>query len=127
MTDLHLYLSTKKQMHKESKFSELIKLQQDTGLTVREFCSNEGIVPSTFYYWRKKLQGSRKKNDFIPLIVKPSLSSQGTRNVSRRNYPPEQSTEDNVLLELIYPNGTLLRVKKDLGLDQLRALIHLYD
>ena len=114
-------------MQKESKFSELIRLQQDSGLTVKEFCSNEGIVPSTFYYWRKKLQGSRKENAFIPLIVKPSLSSQSTKIVSRRNYLPAQSTEDNILLELIYPNGTLLRVKKDLGLDQLRALIHLYD
>ena len=114
-------------MQKESRFSELIRLQQDSGLTAKEFCSNEGVATSTFYYWKKKLHGSRKENAFIPLIVKPSLSSQGTKSVSRRNYLPAQSTEDSVLLELIYPNGTLLRVKKDLGLDQLRALIHLYD
>ena len=114
-------------MQKESKFSELIRLQQDSGLTVKEFCSNEGIVPSTFYYWRKKLQGSNGKNDFIPLIVKPSLSPQGTRNISRRNYPPRQSAEDHVLLELVYPNGTLLRIKDDLDLAHLRALIHLYE
>jgi hypothetical protein len=114
-------------MQKESKFSELIRLQQDSGLTVKEFCSNEGIVPSTFYYWRKKLQGNGEKNDFIPLIVKPSLSSLGTRNAKGRNYPPAQSAEDHVLLELVYPNGTLLRVKRDMDLIQLRALIHLYD
>ncbi len=114
-------------MQKESKFSELIRLQQDSGLTVKEFCSNEGIVPSTFYYWRKKLQGDSGKNDFIPLIVKPSLSSLGTRSTKGRNYPTAQSTEDHVLLELVYPNGTLLRIKDDLDLAHLRALIHLYD
>ena len=114
-------------MQKESKFSELIRLQQDSGLTVKEFCSNEGIVPSTFYYWKKKLQDGSGKNDFIPLVVKPSLSSLGTGNVNRRNYPPAQSTEDHVLLELVYPNGTLLRIKDDLDLAHIRALIHLYD
>ena len=125
---MHLYLAPKKQMQKESRFSELIRLQQDSGFTVREFCSNEGIAPSTFYYWKKKLRGGNSaKNDFIPLIVKPSLSSRGTRNVNHRNYPPSHTTEDHALLELVYPNGTLLRIKDDMGLAQLRALIHLYD
>jgi len=114
-------------MQKESKFSELIRLQQGSGLTVKEFCTNEGIVPSTFYYWKKKFQGNGEKNGFIPLIVKPSLTSLGTRNAKGRNYPPVQSEEDHVLLEVVYPNGTLLRVKKDVDLAQLRALIHLYD
>ena len=56
-------------MQKESRFQELISLQEDSGLTVREFCSNEGIAPATFYYWRKKLKNSKGKKDFIPLIV----------------------------------------------------------
>ena len=62
-------------MQKESRFLELISLQQDSGLTVREFCSNEGIAPATFYYWRKKLQNSKGKKDFIPLIVKSTCVS----------------------------------------------------
>jgi len=114
-------------MQKESRFHELIRLQQDSGLTVREFCSNQGIGTSTFYYWKKKLQRSTGKNDFIPLIVKPSLYSQGNRNSSRRDYQPDQMTEDHVLLELVYPNGAILRLKNDLDLAHLRDLIHLYD
>ncbi|MHA2012219.1 MAG: IS66 family insertion sequence element accessory protein TnpA [Candidatus Helarchaeota archaeon] len=38
-------------MDKSAKYAELIRLQKDSGLTVREFCRNEGIAPSTFYYW----------------------------------------------------------------------------
>ncbi len=117
-------------MQKESRFYELIRLQQDSGLTVREFCSNEGVAPSTFYYWRKKLQSSKGKKNFIPLIVKPSESSLTqayNRNSSQRDYQPGQIAEDHTLLELVYPNGTLLRVKNDLDLSHLRALIHLYD
>ncbi|MFC2116648.1 transposase [Bacteroidota bacterium] len=51
-------------MQKETRFFELIRLQGDSGLSVREFCSNEGIAYSTFYYWRKKLhrkESGRKK------------------------------------------------------------------
>ncbi len=117
-------------MQKESKFRELISLQQDSGLTVREFCSNEGIAPATYYYWRKKLRDRKGKKDFIPLIVKSSESSltQGyNRDSNRRGYQPGQVAENHALLELVYPNGTMLRVKNDLDLTHLRALIHLYD
>ena len=117
-------------MQKESRFRELINLQQDSGLTVREFCSNEGIASATFYYWRKKLQNRKGKKDFIPLIVKPpgsSMSPGYNRNSSYQDNPPGHITEDYALLELEYPNGTRLRIKKDLDLPHLRALIHLYD
>lgn len=114
-------------MQKETRFSELIRLQQDSGLTAKEFCSNEGVATSTFYYWKKKLQGNRGKHGFIPLVVKPSSPSLVTRNAGRRHFQPQPGTEDNVLLELVYPNGTLLRIKDDLDLVQLRALIHLYE
>ena len=117
-------------MQKESRFYELIRLQQDSGLTVREFCSNEGIAPATYYYWRKKLQDRKGKKDFIPLIVKSSETSmsQGySRNSRYQDNQPGQMAEDYALLELVYPNGTKLRIKNDLDLANLRALIRLYD
>ena len=116
-------------MQNESKFLELIRLQQGSGLTVRDFCSNEDIAPSTFYYWRKKLQRGAKKNDFIPLIVKPpgSSLSQGFRKGSHHAIQTSQMTDDNVMLEVVYPNGTLLRIKNDIDLVHLRALINLSD
>ena len=112
-------------MSKESRFQELISLQQDSELTVREFCSNQGIAPATYYYWRKKLQNSKGKKDFIPLIVKSSESS--LTPGYNRNCSPGLVAEDHALLELVYPNGTRLRIKNDLDLTHLRALIHLYD
>jgi hypothetical protein len=116
-------------MKKESRFSELIRLQQDSRLTVREFCANEGIAASTFYYWKKKLQDSPVKNNFIPLVVKSpqSLLSPRNKNSSHRDFSPIQMAEDHILMELVYPNGTILRVKNDLDLTHLRSLIQLYD
>ena len=116
-------------MQKESRFSELIRLQQDSELSVREFCSNEGIAASTFYYWKKKFQSNPGKKNFIPLFVKSpqSLLAHGNKNSNHRGYPPIQTADDHVLLELVYPNGTILRVKNDLDLTHLRSLIQLYD
>ena len=115
-------------MLNESKFQELYKRQQESGLTVRGFCLNEGIATSTFYYWLKKLHKVRGKKEFIPLVVKSpqALSThQYTKNRPSDRDPGEE--DDGFLLELVYPNGTRLRIKKDLELTHLRALICLYE
>lgn len=103
----------------KSKFQDLHRRQQESGLTIKEFCFNEAIAPATFYYWKKKLNKNSKDNpDFIPLVVKPSPPFPDQNHAS----PPSDA-----LLELIYPNGTRLRIKKDLDLNQLRSLICLFD
>jgi len=107
----------------ESKFIALFNRQQESGLNVKDFCSNEGVTESTFYYWRKKLQGPAPSKGFIPLVVKPSQSIE--KKYSKDHQPQPQT--DDILLELVYPNGTTLRVKKDLDLSHLRALINLCD
>jgi transposase-like protein len=112
-------------MLSESKFLKLYQRQQESGLTVKDFCSNEGIAHSTFYYWRKKFRNSRGANNFIPLVVKPSQTishSNATHSLSEGSVPV-----DNFLLELVYSNGTILRIKKDIDLSHLRELISLYD
>jgi hypothetical protein len=117
-------------MEKAPKYRELIRLQEDSGLTVREFCSNEGISYSTFYYWRKKLRNQKNNGDFIPLVVKSNesaLSNGYHQNHNTQRIQSRQVTDDPVWLELVYPNGTTLRVKNDLDLAHLRALIHLGD
>jgi len=115
-------------MLNESKFLELYNRQQESGLQVKDFCSNEGIAESTFYYWRKKLQKTRGTKDFIPLIVKPT-GVVSTPHYARGHQPLQnsQEKEDDFLLELVYPNGTKLRIRNDIELSHLRSLIHLCD
>jgi hypothetical protein len=116
-------------MEKASRFAELIKQQQESGLSIKDFCYNQDFAPSTFHYWRKKLRRSKQEKGFIPLIVK----SPGTTLSNRNNHSSQPGQtypamdEDQVLLELVYPNGTRLRIKKDLDLAHLRSLIRLFD
>jgi hypothetical protein len=115
-------------MFSESKFLAFYRRQQESRLSVREFCSNEGIATSTFYYWHKKLRIRETNQKFIPLVVKSSPLA------SHRGYDkPQPSTqvgsnfEDNLLLEVVYPNGTRLRISQDLDIDHLRTLVCLLD
>jgi len=109
-------------MQKEVMFRELVAEQKESGLTILDFCSNHGIAPSTFHYWKKKLSKKSDRKDFIPLIVKPSGS-----DLPEGSTCSEIATGKEAILEVVYPNGTLLRLKHDLDLALLRTLIHLYD
>lgn len=109
-------------MQQESRFRELLEEQKESNLTIKDFCSNHGIARSTFHYWKKKLSKKPGRKDFIPLIVKPS-----GLELPKGSACSEISAGKESLFELVYPNGTILRLKHDLDLTQLRALIHLYD
>jgi hypothetical protein len=109
-------------MSESIKFARLIVRQKESGLTVRSFCSNEGIAPSTFYYWQKKVRKESGEKHFIPLVVNssPPVFNQIAQT------EPTQKRDDNHF-EITYPNGITLRVKTGLDLSGLRALISLMD
>lgn len=67
-------------MHKESRYRELLDQQQESGLTIKEFCSNQGIAPATFHYWKRKLVKKPGRKEFIPLVVKTGSSLAPTHN-----------------------------------------------
>lgn len=110
-------------MLNSSKFIRLQERQRESGLSVRSFCSNEGIAPSSFYYWQKKIRNEAEGKRFIPLVVR---STGATINPVTQTEPVQQQKGD-ILFEITYPNGITLRIKNDLDLAGLRALISLLD
>jgi len=119
-------------MLSEAKFQELMVQHQESGLDVKAFCTNEGIKESTFYYWKKKLQGKDKAKGFIPLVVAPAGKAIKRQHLYKSRMEPnpdntQQSDNDDYLLEVVYPNGTRLRIKNDLDFARLRALVYLFD
>ncbi|OFY50422.1 MAG: hypothetical protein A2W85_10310 [Bacteroidetes bacterium GWF2_41_31] len=115
-------------MHKSDKYFELIRQQEASGFSVKEFCSNEGIAVSTFYYWIKKLRDQSGKNDFIPLII----NNQQPRLAQTHHKPSHTSGSvgfapgSDHWFEVVYPNGVVLRVRKDIALAELRVLVQLF-
>jgi len=107
----------------EKKFIELHQRQKESGLTVKEFCSNEIIAPATFYYWQKKLRERNCLPGFIHLVVNtaPTLSQGNSFPLTIR--PENNSTP----IEIEYSNKTVLRINSELDLSVIKALIHLND
>ncbi|NOR34125.1 MAG: hypothetical protein GQ579_05540 [Bacteroidales bacterium] len=114
-------------MLSETKFQELYRRHQESRLTVRDFCSNEGIAPSTFYYWHKKIKKNNTIRDFIPLLVDPPQPVTPQSYVKSHAPVHDNKNIEDALLELVYPNGTKLRIKQDLDLAHLRTLVCLID
>jgi len=100
----------------------LLERQKESGLSVKSFCSNEGIAPSTFFYWQKKLRKGGPDGRFIPLLVR----APGTVACPASAEKPTPGM-DNTQLEITYPNGATLRIKQTLDLAGLRSLVSLLD
>lgn len=115
-------------MLNEKKFLELYQRQKESGLSVRDFCSNELIAPSTFYYWQKKLKASNRLPGFIPVVVDSQRPSQYPTQ-KEQALTSDTTAADNrgFLFEFEYPNGMQVRVTREVDYTLLRALIHLYD
>jgi hypothetical protein len=109
-------------MLNSSRFTELLERQKGSGLSVRGFCSNEGIAPSTFYYWQKKIRSKSDGTRFIPLVVQ----AQGLAEYQAPGRPGGMGV-DSAPFEISYPNGATLRVKQTLDLAGLRSLVSLLD
>jgi len=104
----------------EKKFIQLYYRQKESGLTVKEFCSNEVIAPSTFYHWQKKLRDRNRLPGFIPVVVNPGSGLSD-------NFMPAQTTEGAFQIEIEYANKTVLRIKSELDISVIKALIDLTD
>lgn len=109
----------------EKKFIELYEQQKESGLTVKEFCSNQIIAPSTFYHWQKKLRSRKRLPGFVPVIVnsEPTITH---NNLPDNPYTSEvPQPNDNSHIEIEFPNKTIVRIRGGLDLSVLKALAHL--
>jgi hypothetical protein len=114
-------------MLSETKFLAIYQRQQESGLSVREFCMNEGMSYSTFYYWYKKTKHKRGNQDFISLVVKPGQPVPSQSYVDTPPVGESMNTGDGLLLEVEYRNGTKLRIQQGMDLAHLRTLVCLLD
>lgn len=113
----------------ETSFQELLVRQKESGLSVRDFCSNEGIPQATYYYWKNKInKKALRPTEFIPLFVGNHIPAQ-RRNILSRSNPitPEIHQQENIPLEFVFPNGTRMMIRNQLDPAVLRAIVHLYD
>lgn len=51
------------------KISALVRAQESSGLSIAKFCTERGIVPASFYEWRRRVKG---QNAFAEVVTDDS-------------------------------------------------------
>ncbi len=99
-------------------WKQRLENREASGLSIDEFCVDEGVSRSTFYRWVQRL------TDGIPDAVKEEGASLTLAELSEPKFLPVSVTASPVEIEL--PNGGLLRLPVGVGqaviVDVIRAV-----
>ena len=91
---------------KASEWAERIAAQQRSGITVKQFCRDQGLTEYSFYAWRKRLQETGP--------VRFALVERGERRQERTAEPS---------LELVFATGERLRIGPGVDITALRTVL----
>jgi|SRR5689334_2650431 hypothetical protein len=91
---------------KEDQWAERIAAQQCSGVSVKQFCKEQGLTEYSFYAWRKRLQQTG-----------PVRFALVDRNPRRQEHTAESA------LELVLTTGERLRISAGVDAVTLRTVL----
>ena len=91
---------------KADQWAERIAAQQRSGVSVKQFCKEEGLTEYSFYAWRKRLQQTGP--------VRFALVDRS---------PRRQERAAEVALELVLASGERLRISAGVDAATLRTVV----
>jgi hypothetical protein len=91
---------------KAIEWAERIAAQQRSGISVKQFCRENGLTEYSFYAWRKRLQESGP--------VRFALVERNSRRQERTTEP---------VLELVLATGERLRIGAGVDITTLRTVL----
>ena len=121
-------MAGKKNIEKELHWQDILGRQAGSGLTVRQFCAEEGVSEPSFYAWRQRLTKRRgharsrttggrveepkNRQEFIPLKLVEATSG---------------LEEGASGLEVIHPLGYRVRVSGKVNVTALQHVLDVLD
>ena len=106
-------------VEKERYWQGTIREATRSGLSIREFCRQRQLKESQFYWWQRRLKQSRQP----PRRRKPAAEDEAA---SFALVSDEPGTID-AGLELVFPGGRRLRIRKGVDEETLRAVLAVVD
>ena len=91
---------------KTAEWSKRIAMQQRSGMSVKQFCKEQGLTECSFYAWRKRLRKSE-----------PVRFALVDRGAAGRESLPAMS------LELVLTTGERLRISAGVDITTLRTVL----
>jgi transposase-like protein len=82
-----------------------ISAQERSGISVKQFCKQQGVTEQSFYYWRKRLQTTTSMR--FALV----------------EAEPRRGTAEHAALELVLTTGERLRISAGVDATTLRQVL----
>ena len=116
-------------MLKERQFLSIYEGYLESGLTIRDYCANQNMKESMFYYWQNKLKGQLPpKRGFVPVVFDNALKTQSSQ-VPAPVQNRSKTIADHVVAtnaiscEISYPNGVCVKLNGLTDPEILRSLL----
>jgi hypothetical protein len=95
-------------LRKEALWRRYLQQHQKSGLSVRAFCSRQGLAESAFYFWRREIErrdgevSVTRQAAFVPVVVQAVAESP---------------------IEVTLASGHVVRLRSGFDADTLRQLL----
>ena len=115
-------MAGKKNHEKQLYWQDVVNRQADSGLSVRQFCTQEQVSEPSFYVWRRKLGGGESGER------RPGTSSRrGGDSRNGREFIPLKLLDASDVLEVIHPLGYRIRVVGQVEVTALERVLDVLD
>lgn len=126
-------------------FKSVYRRYESSGLCIKDFCLNECITRSRFYYWLKQYRKLFKPGvsitspvvdkvvrkypagspGFIPVLLSSDADATSFPLKGMRKMPPDTpcSSSDSSFMEISYPNGVCVRLGGEKDMELIKTLI----
>ncbi len=123
---------TQKDSSKEAYWRDIVRQQKSSGISIREFCSEQGISVTSMYGWRSELKKrdrttSRDSNSAITPRVKSSKPKIAVTSAPSTDFISIQLEQLRPALELLHPRGYQLRIPNGFDTVTLQQTIEVLD
>ena len=121
-------MAGKKNIEKELRWRDILNRQPGSGLSVRQFCAEEGVSEPSFYAWRKRLtkrRGPTRSRTSGGRVEKPK-NDQGF--IPLKLVEPASGLEEAASgLEVVHPLGYRVRVSGEVNVTSLQRVLDVLD
>ena len=114
-------MAGRKSGEKALRWREILRRQADSGVSIREFCTTEGLSEPSFFAWRKKLRESTRDGRRAPATNRRQESDK------RPLFVPVRVLDSAPALEIIYPPGYRIQMTGEVNPVLLRHVIQTLD
>jgi transposase-like protein len=99
-------MEDKQRRRSREEMFPVVEAWQQSGLSKKSFCEEQGIIKSVFLYWVRKYRDEHEPDGFVPLTSGGALSLM-----------------QNYSIEIHYPNGVVLKLPANTPVSLVRHYV----